>query len=157
MTDTGWPLAHEAIANRAEGYTRHTEGGHGPLSEADKAAEPKPVKDLLPERGSPAGGGYGTAPDLLRFMHAMRASRLASVPWTQWTLGGAAPRAGAVDASMPADLGFGIAGGAPGTNGVMEFEGPYDVIVLTNGDPPGAEELTRAIRGLIRRVGKGGT
>lgn len=156
MTDTGWPLAHEDLPNRAEGYTRHAEGGHGPLTDAEKAVEPKPVKDLLPERGSPAGGGYGTAPDLLKFMHAMRASRLASVPWTRWVLGGDAPRAGTVDASMPEGLGFGIAGGAPGTNGVMEFEGPYDVIVLTNGDPPGAEELTRAIRGLIRRVGKGG-
>lgn len=155
MTDTGWPLAHEDVPNRAEGYTRHTEGGHGPLTDAEKGAEPRAVKGLLPERGSPAGGGYGTAPDLLKFMHAMRASRLASVPWTQWALGGDAPRAGATDASMPQDLGFGIAGGAPGTNGVMEFEGPYDVIVLTNGDPPGAEELTRAIRGLIRRVGKG--
>jgi CubicO group peptidase (beta-lactamase class C family) len=153
MTGTSWPFAHGALANRAEGYTRRAAGGgHAPLTDAEKASAPVATREMLPERGSPAGGGYSTAPDLLKFMRAMRASRLASPAWTRWVVGGDAPGANASLAAMPADFGFGIAGGAPGANGVMEFEGAYDVIVLTNADPPNAEELTRAIRGLLRRV-----
>ena len=147
MADTGWPLAHQPLARRAEGYTRHPEGLRGD----SVSPEETPIRDLLPERGSPAGGATSTAPDLLRFMRAMRASRLAPAPWTAWVLGGPEPAPGA-PGELPKDYGFGIAGGSPGVNGVMEFEGAYDVIVLTNADPPNAEELARALRGLVRRA-----
>jgi len=39
-----------------------------------------------------------------------------------------------------------------GVNGEILFEGKYDVIVLTNADPPNAEELSRALRALVRRA-----
>jgi len=84
-------------------------------------------------------------------MRAMRASRLAPVPWSAWVLGGPEPSADA-PGEIKKDYGFGIAGGSPGVNGVMEFEGAYDLIVLTNADPPNAEELARALRGLLRRA-----
>src|SRR2546430_15379784 len=86
---------------------------------------------LLPGRGSSAGGGYSTAHDLLRFLNAVRAGKIAN-----------APRAGMI----------GIAGGAPGLNAVMEGDlpGGYDVIVLANSDPPAAEQMSRAVRERLR-------
>ena len=87
--------------------------------------------DLLPGRGSSAGGGYSTAHDLLRFLTAVRAGKIAN-----------APGAGMI----------GIAGGAPGLNAVMEgtLAGDYDVIVLANSDPPAAERMSRALRERLR-------
>ena len=146
MTETSWPLAHQPLANRAEGYTRHPEGlRHDAISAAEM-----PIRDLLPERGSAAGGGTSTAPDLLRFMRALRSSKLASPGWTAWVLGGPVPGPGA---TLPDGIGMAIAGGSPGVNGEIQFEGKYDVIVLTNADPPNAEELSRALNGLVRRAG----
>ncbi len=72
--------------------------------------------------GSAAGGGYSTALDLLTYAKAVQAGR---VP-------GAEP-------------GLGIAGGAPGTNAVLEARGEWVVIVLSNFDPPVAERLGIAI------------
>jgi len=85
--------------------------------------------DLLPGRGSSAGGGYSTAPDLLRFLNAVREGKI---------VGG--PQPGMV----------GIAGGAPGINAMMEgdVEG-YDVIVMANLDPPAAMQMGRAIKGRL--------
>ena len=56
----------------------------------------------------------------------------------------AALRAGTV-AAGPA--GVGIAGGTGGVNAVVEGDlpGGYDVIVLSNLDPPSAERITRQI------------
>jgi hypothetical protein len=82
--------------------------------------------ETLPGRGSSAGGGYSTAADLLAFVRALREHRIPG--------GGPA--------------GIGIAGGAPGINGVVEGDlpGGYDVVVLANLDPPAAERVGRMIR-----------
>jgi CubicO group peptidase (beta-lactamase class C family) len=86
--------------------------------------------DLLPGRGSSAGGGYSTAHDLLRLLNALRDNK---IPGGQ-------------------GLGFGIAGGAPGINAVVEsaLPGGYDVIVLANLDPPAAERMGKALRERLR-------
>lgn len=46
---------------------------------------------------------------------------------------------------------MGIAGGAPGINAVVEagLPGGYDLIVLTNLDPPAAERVARLVRGWL--------
>ncbi len=82
--------------------------------------------DLLPGRGSSAGGGYSTAHDLLRMLNALRERKLPGGP----------------------SLGFAIAGGAPGLNAIVETDlpGGYDVIVLANLDPRAAETMSRAVR-----------
>jgi CubicO group peptidase (beta-lactamase class C family) len=82
--------------------------------------------DLLPGRGSSAGGGYSTAHDLLRLLNALREHKVPSAP----------------------GLGFAIAGGAPGLNAIVESDlpGGYDVIVLANLDPRAAETMSRAVR-----------
>jgi CubicO group peptidase (beta-lactamase class C family) len=76
--------------------------------------------------GSAAGGGYSTALDLFRFAQAGRNGRLPG-----------------------AKSGLGIAGGAPGTNAVLESNDTWTVVVLTNQDPPTGERLgTGIIRAL---------
>ena len=78
--------------------------------------------------GSAAGGGYSTAMDLLTYVKAVRAGRFPG-----------------------AEAEMGIAGGAPGTNAVVEANGEWVVIVLTNLDPPSAERIGVAIAEALRR------
>jgi D-alanyl-D-alanine carboxypeptidase len=88
--------------------------------------------DLLPGRGSSAGGGYSTAHDLLRLLNALREHKIDNAPETGMV---------------------GVAGGAPGINAVMEGDlaGGYDVIVLGNLSPPAAERVGRLIRDALRK------
>ena len=104
----------------------------------------------LPARGSSAGGGYSTAPDLLKFAEALLSGRLASRPYTAWYLGGPRPD-GATPASAPAGPlrgGLGVAGGSPGVNAVFELNAAQHlvIVVLANDDPPAAETVARKIR-----------
>ena len=78
--------------------------------------------------GSAAGGGYSTATDLLAYVNARRSGRL--------------PKG---------EEGMGIAGGAPGTNAVVEAGREWTVIVLANFDPPTAEQLGTALREALAR------
>jgi len=149
MPETNWPLAHAPLVRRAEGYTRYPEGMRHADTQIASSEKPVPIRDLLPERGSAAGGGTSTAPDLLAFMRALRAAKLAAPGWTAWVLGGPVP---GPDATLPEGIGMAIAGGSPGVNCEIMFEGKYDVIVLTNADPPNAEELSRALGALVRRA-----
>lgn len=79
--------------------------------------------------GSAAGGGFSTASDLLAYVNAIRAGRL-------------------VRQRGP---GLGIAGGAPGTSAVVEADGDWTVIVLSNLDPPTGEEIGLAISRALSR------
>jgi len=105
--------------NTAIGYTRGDEN-----APADAPVHPNTGE--LPGRGSSAGGGYSTAQDLLKFLKALRERRIAN--------------------GLPA--GLGVAGGAPGINAVVEGEipGGYDLVVLTNLDPPAAMRVGRMTR-----------
>ena len=88
----------------------------------------------MPGRGSSAGGGYSTAPDMLRFAKALTANKLLDAKWTDWAMGGRA---------------LGIAGGSPGVNTALLIEPPYTLVVLSNFDPPSAEQIARAARPLL--------
>lgn len=133
MNDSGHFASDELVANRARGYTRLNErleeGGAGRLPLRDNVLS-------LPGRGSSAGGGYSTAPDLLRFAQALKAGKLGVVE-TFRSRGGLA-----------------IAGGSPGINAGLEddWRSGWTVIVLANEDPPAAERLAREIRGILERV-----
>jgi hypothetical protein len=50
--------------------------------------------------------------------------------------------------------GMGIAGGAPGINAAVEsdLKGGFDIIVMSNYDPPAAERLARELRNLLSRL-----
>jgi CubicO group peptidase (beta-lactamase class C family) len=118
MTRTAaWPV-DSLPTNTALGYTTESDTG--------TTTTWHPNSDLLPGRGSSAGGGYSTAHDLLRFLAALRAGRIPAGP----------------------PSGLGIAGGAPGLNAVVEGDlpGGYDLIVLANLDPPAAERIAQMVR-----------
>jgi CubicO group peptidase (beta-lactamase class C family) len=119
MTRTASYFVDSLPPNTAVGYTR---GGPGSPSDAALHAN----RDELPGRGSSAGGGYSTAQDLLKFLKALREHR--------------------IEHGLPA--GLGIAGGSGGLNAVVEGQlpGGYDLVVLTNLDPPAAERVARMTR-----------
>jgi len=104
----------------------------------------------LPARGSSAGGGYSTAPDLVKFAEAVLGDKLTSRPYTVWYLGGPRPEAATPGSAAPGPLrgGLGIAGGSPGVNGALELNAAQHlvIVVLANDDPPAAEALARRIR-----------
>ena len=78
--------------------------------------------------GSAAGGGHSTALDLLSYVKAVRAGKFP----------GAEPD-------------MGIAGGAPGINAIVEGRGEWVVIVLSNFDPPSAQQTGTAIADALMR------
>ena len=98
----------------------------------------QPVPETLVARGTAAGGGYGTALDLLRFQLALADGRLLARPSRNLLLSGFSSEA-------DVDPGIGYAGGSPGVNGAWEWEGDLSVIVLANMAPPVAEILARAL------------
>jgi len=102
--------------------------------------------DALPHRGTAAGGGYGTAADLLRFAGALSTGSLLSsamlaeatreqVPGTQYGHGFAVAGEGAVRH-------FGHSGGGPGISAEMRVYPAlgYVVVCLSNLDPPACVE-----------------
>jgi len=121
MTRTAHWSVDSLPPNTALGYTRQGEDAQSAVLRRNA--------DVLPGRGSSAGGGYSTAHDLLRFLAALREGRIA--------------------AGVPA--GIGVAGGAPGLNAVVEggLPGRYDLVVLANLDPPAAERIAQLVRGWL--------
>jgi D-alanyl-D-alanine carboxypeptidase len=131
MTRTGSWAVDSLPANTAIGYTTRR-----PDTETPSSGPAVPNTEFLPGRGSSAGGGYSTAHDLLRFIAALEANNIPSGPPGGGGGGG----------------GMGIAGGAPGINASVEtgLPGGYDLIVLTNLDPPAAERVARTVRGWLK-------
>ncbi len=80
MTDTDSYEADVPVSNLAEGYTREWGG-------SEHAGEP-PRSNVYsrPARGSSAGGGYSTAPDLLKFAGALKKGKLLGPEFTRWVL-----------------------------------------------------------------------
>lgn len=139
MTSTGSEPESVAVSNRSVGYTKDD----GPW---------KPNTDTLPYRGIPAGGGYSTVGDLLKFATALQHGTLLDA------------RHVALLTTVPADsknpnyaLGFGSydqngtrcfghSGGAPGMNGELSMcADGYVVAVLANEDPPAASRIAEFI------------
>ena len=131
MTATAFGYRDSPAADTAVGYTkRHPASPGGWASNLS----------MMPARGSSAGSFQTTAGDFMRFVNALAAGTLLSAPTAQ-----------RFDIDAPA---IGIAGGAPGLNAELDSGvGPgYTLVVLSNLDPPSAEDLARQIRGLLRRV-----
>ncbi len=123
------------VANLATGYTRHAAPG------AETGGEWRDNAFSRPRRGSPAGGGYSTLEDLLRFTQALRASKLLRPE----TISNGFAELGADEKG---EAGLGIGGGAPGINAAVELQGPYTIIVLANLDPPAAQRAAQVRRWL---------
>jgi len=127
MTASGWFERDIPRPGVASGYTKMTDHGDSPawLNNIYTA----------PARGSSAGGGYASAPDLLKFAAALEDGKLLDAAGTAQVLG----------------PGIGVAGGAPGINADLEIDpqSGYVLVVLSNYDPPSAENVARQIRGWI--------
>jgi hypothetical protein len=128
MADTDSYESERMPPNVASGYTNR--GGKG-----------NRVNNIFtrPARGSAAGGGYSTAEDLLKFSVALKAGKL-TIP---------------DDNGQPRkDAGWGIAGGADGINGVfmVNAQTGYTVIVLSNYDPPAAEQSGKQLRDWLKHI-----
>jgi CubicO group peptidase (beta-lactamase class C family) len=109
--------------------------------------ERRPNTDTLPFRGSPAGGGYSTVGDLLRFANALSSHTLLDARYTEMlTTGKVEVAPGFKYAFGFGDIGegpmryFGHNGGAPGMNGDLRIyrQSGYVITVLSNLDPPAA-------------------
>ncbi|MBW8875673.1 MAG: beta-lactamase family protein [Acidobacteria bacterium] len=122
MTSTdSWEL-DVPVSNRAVGYTK--EGPRGPAPGGARR------NNLFTTffKGSPAGGGYSTVDDMLRFDTALRSGTLFP------------------DGRKIA--GIGAAGGTEGCNALLEqMDQGYTLIVLSNYDPPAAMDVGKAVRG----------
>lgn len=136
MTRTDHFASDERIEGRAIGYTRRAEEGEEAV---------KPAADGWASnehgrvgRGSPAGGGYSTVGDLVRFANALRAGKLLDAAHTREMFG--------------EQFSLGIAGGSPGVNGLFLVNGPYTFVVLANLDPPAAERFASTVGRMVRRA-----
>jgi CubicO group peptidase (beta-lactamase class C family) len=139
MKATGELPEDQPVPNRSVGYTTMV---------GDKT--PHPNTDLLPYRGSSAGGGYSTARDMLAFANALHQDKLLNDHYTSLMM--------ASKIEMPRDGGYGYgfmvhplndnacvghAGGYPGINTDVELclDSKYIFVVLSNVDPPVAQRL----------------
>jgi hypothetical protein len=142
MSSTGSASEDSVVVQRSVGYTR------GRANEHLESNAPS-----LPYRGSPAGGGYSTVGDLVRFANALRENRLLDSAYTTLLITGkeATPSGkyayGFGDRMVGGDRIVGHDGAAPGMNGelAIDLTTGYAVAVLSNIDPPAAEEVAEYI------------
>jgi CubicO group peptidase (beta-lactamase class C family) len=123
------------VENLAIGYTNHNPDG----SEGEGYNR---NNNYFSVKGSPAGGGYSTVDDLWKFDQALRTGSLFSDPNSE------------VAKSFLSMGGLGIAGGGPGTCAILEsdWDAGYTVVVLSNYDPPFAEDLGLEIMAWLREA-----
>jgi CubicO group peptidase (beta-lactamase class C family) len=169
MNSTGNLPEETHIPNLAVAYTRHggtrrmlMPPGNAPPSTTDTPASdaPPPLESadaLMPYRGTSAGGGYSTVTDLARFSAALRSYKLLNAHFTGLLTTGKVKTGrpatqyayGFEDQTTPDGIRYyGHGGGAPGINGrLMIFpDSGYTVVVLSNLDPPSADNIARFIR-----------
>lgn len=105
---------------------------------------------MLSPRGTPAGGGYATAEDLLKFDIALRNHKLLNTEYTQYLISRFQGFPG--DPYSPPQRTYRAVGGAPGINAFlgMNFQSSYSIIVLSNYDHPVAMVIAEKI---IRMLG----
>ncbi len=100
---------------------------------------------ILSPRGTPAGGGYSTTGDLLKFDNALRNYKLLNQAYTHFLLNHweGSPED---DPGLPSRLSR-TAGGAPGVSAEIarDFKHGYTIIVLSNYDFPVANDVAAEI------------
>ncbi len=144
MTASGPHALDDAKIPMATGYTR--------LGDDHDAGPMRENTFLIPHTGTSAGGGYSTARDLLAFRHAFVNQKLIDGRYMAWIVSDRLPDE--APEMSPEGLGIGIAGGGPGVNAMLEMDGEWTIVVLTNLDPPSAMDVAGHIRALITAVRK---
>lgn len=157
LTGTDFSAIGDSLPTRAIGYVPEEDVE---LSDADVTKPPPRMVAnwaTLPNRGGPAGGGYTTAGDLVRFGDALNRGDLLGRAWVDslWT-----PRVSMPQMPTPTSYGYGFmvrdtplgkrighTGGSPGVATAFDLypESGYRVVVLTNSDGPGFFRAMRLI------------
>lgn len=133
MKNTEFYESDKATPNLAEGYTNRGE------KTPEKSARRNNL-DTRPAKGSSAGGGYSTAEDLLKFSLALQTGKIKIPDET--------PARKDADGKF---IEMQVGGGAPGINSSVMIKDGFTVIVLSNYDPPSAENVSRKIGGYLMR------
>ena len=116
----------------------------------DESGTLVPSTGMLGYRGVPAGGGYSTVGDLVRFADALLANKLLDAHYTELlttgkvdTDNGGRYAYGFGDDRWNGVRCFGHNGGGPGINGELEIcpQSGYVVASLANMDPPAASKI----------------
>lgn len=160
MDTTDNYLFNEKAQKVATGYTKLAPGERLPsglvTTKPDFSGPLRSNEDTLLYRGGPAGGGYSTVGDLVRFADAITSHKLLNTYYTELLITGKVntPMPGSkcgygfsVEMSQDGIISFGHNGGAPGINGQLIIfpELDYVVAVLGNLDPPAAQTLAQFI------------
>lgn len=142
------------VPNLAIGYTKMGENGR-----PDPSAPRRPNSSMRPLKGSPAGGGYSTVEDLLRFSVALRDHKLLSQKYTEIIttgkveMGTSGRKYGYGFGEEVSNGGriFGHNGGGPGIGAHFDIlpESGYVAVILGNYDPPATMAVVKKIRELI--------
>jgi CubicO group peptidase (beta-lactamase class C family) len=156
MVNSDYSMLSERAPDRAEGYTYWRPDGPQWASQVSN-------QPTLPTRGGPAGGGYSTAGDLLKFAGALREHKLLNAAFTDLVTTGKVNDGG--DAEQKYAYGFGDIrangqrvighnGGSPGVNTHLDIlpDLGYTIIVLSNNDPPSAGRVGDKARTLITQA-----
>ena len=153
MNDTDYYEADRVTPDLATGYTKQNRYLQGSEDWTSNIF-------ISPVKGGPAGGGYSTIEDMLRFDVALRTHRLLSRKYTDIVL------TGKVEYRPQAKYAYGFAneivngerivfhdGGANGISAEfdMYFEPGYTVVVLSNYDHPAVRPVVKKVRETITR------
>ena len=149
MTDTGFYEPGKEIPNLAIGYSKMSPDGK-PLEEPQANTNTREV------RGGPAGGGYSTVEDLVKFHMALRSYKLLNEEYTKLVTTGKVEAGGPIGryAYGFGDKMFGgkhIVGHNGGSGGIaanfeMYPELGYTSVMLMNADPPAMMPVIMGIR-----------
>ena len=152
MNDTGFYEPGKEIPNLAIGYTKMTPQGQP----GDEIRDNTSLREV---KGGPAGGGFSTAPDLVKFQQALFSYKLLDKTHTELVTTGKVegPRGmgkyayGFGDRDTDGKHSVGHNGGAPGIAANFEMfpELGYTAVVLMNSDPPTVMPVAKAIRDRI--------
>ena len=143
MTNSDSYFRDNPIENRASGYSGMTPSGQ--VNKAYKADN----LDILPPRGTPAGGGYSTIEDILKFDKALRSGKLLNTEYTQYVINRL--KGSPDDQHLFPKTTYRAAGRAPGviTFLGMDFQSSYSIIVLSNYDNNVAMEIAEEILNML--------
>lgn len=149
MDATGSFAMSDPVPDLAIGYTRGGGDHHtDPGANGQSAAPWRENSHIIPFTGTPAGGGYSTVRDLLAFRHAFVNHELLDARYSEWVASDRLPD----EAPAESGYGIGVAGGAPGVNAILEIGREFTVVVLSNLDPPSADEVARQLGDLIEAI-----
>jgi CubicO group peptidase (beta-lactamase class C family) len=149
MTDTGFYEPGKEIPNLAIGYSKMSPDGKQ-LEEAKDNTNTREVK------GGPAGGGYSTVVDLVKFHMALRSYKLLNEEYTNIVITGKVESGGPIgryaygfgDKVFGGKHIVGHNGGAPGIAANFEMYPAlgYTSVMLMNSDPPAMMPVIMGIR-----------